>query len=386
MAGSLRGAGPKADAVAKTGFGLAAGAASSGRGPARLHGSARHVVGGRGDEAGKAVAIGLERARGRHRRRRQRREPDIVVAARVIGVGRSAERSAHETRGALQLRRDLRRARGDERGKALGLLRPGTRGGRRCGRARLGDGDLRLRLVADIEVGGDLRFQLLVARARDAHVVLGDGTAARRPVLGAAVREQQRQLVARQPRPGAHGPRVDVHEGDARGRVVADAAALADQRGVAQLLHGNVGEGDVDRLAGDVQAVLGLTADLLAQHAVGLVGAVAADDVDRLLAAELRVHLPEQVDRHGVDVDLDVLAPVAHQPVDLLQGVAIVLAVTLVGDGQRLLGVDVIERDRARRAERGDDLGRACAHAQQRGGQAREETSFTQIPSEHPVS
>ena len=44
---------------------------------------------------------------------------------------------------------------------------------------------------------------------------------------------------------------VDVDERDRRGRIVADAAALADHRGVAQLPDRNIGKVDVDRLAGD---------------------------------------------------------------------------------------------------------------------------------------
>src|SRR4029079_5262598 len=77
-------------------------------------------------------------------------------------------------------------------------------------------------------------------------------------------------------------------------------------------------------------------------------------------------------------------APVAHDPVDLLQRVVVVLPILLVGDGQRLFGVDVIKRDRARRAEGGDDMRGASAHAQKRSGQAAEDSLFTQYQRATP--
>ena len=203
-------------------------------------------------------------------------------------------------------------------------------------------------------------------------------------MLGLAVGEQQRQLAARQPRPGAHRAGVDVHEGDARRRIIADAADLADGRRPAKLLQGNVGEGGVDRLSRHVLAFLRLAAARLAQHLVRRFRAVAADDVDRLLAAELGVHLPQQIDGLGIHLDRLVEAPVAHQPVDLLQGFAVVLPILLVGDGQRFLGVDVEERDRPRRAEGRDDVGRAGAHAQNDSGQAAEDSLFTQYQRATP--
>ena len=76
--------------------------------------------------------------------------------------------------------------------------------------------------------------------------------------------------------------------------------------------------------------------------------------------------------------------PVAHDPVDLLERVGVVLAILLVGDGQRFFGVDVEKGDRARRAEGGDDVGRASAHAQKRSGQAAEDSLLTQYQRATP--
>ena len=216
-----------------------------------------------------------------------------------------------------------------------------------------------------------------MALLRAAHVVLGDGIAVVRLVLGLSVGEQQSELVARQARPGAYGAGIDVHERRSRRRVVAHAADLADQCGIAHLLQGHVGKHGVDRLARDVLALLGLSADSAAEHLVRLLRAIAADDVDRNLAAEFGVHLPEEIDGPRIHLGRLVLAPVAQEPVELLQGFGVVLAVLLVGDGDGLIRVDVMHRDRARVAERGDNLRRARAHPQQCGSQAREEPTFT---------
>ncbi len=64
--------------------------------------------------------------------------------------------------------------------------------------------------------------------------------------------------------------------------------------------------------------------------------------MDGLLGAELRVHFPEQVDQLGVHAGRFVLAPIPHDPVDLLHRRGDVLAVLLVLDRYGFLGVDVV--------------------------------------------
>ena len=69
--------------------------------------------------------------------------------------------------------------------------------------------------------------------------------------------------------------------------------------------------------------------------------------MDGRLRAELGVYFPEEIDELGIHGRRLVLAPVAQDPVDPLHGGRHELAVTLVGDGDSFLGVDVVERDRA---------------------------------------
>ncbi len=182
---------------------------------------------------------------------------------------------------------------------------------------------------------------------------------------------------ARQPRPGAHAVRVEMHEGRRRGRVVADAAALADQGGVAQLLHRNVGKGHVGGLAQDMAALAGLPAHGLAQHLVGRLRAIAGDDVDGLGRPQLVVDLPEQVDELGIHLRLLVLAPVAQDPVDVLHRLGDALAVLHVLDGQRLLGVDVVERDGAVARVVGRDARRPGREREQGCGNATGDAAAT---------
>src|SRR4029453_268669 len=105
-------------------------------------------------------------------------------------------------------------------------------------------------------------------------------------VLGAPPREQQRQLGARQTRPRAYPVGIDVHEGNGRGWIVTDAAALANERRIAQLPDRYVGEMHVSGLAENVAALARLPAHGLAQHVVGVTGAEGGDDMDRFRRPE----------------------------------------------------------------------------------------------------
>ena len=130
------------------------------------------------------------------------------------------------------------------------------------------------------------------------HLIAGQRRAVRRQMHGAAIREQLDELLARHARPGAHVADVEMHERRARGRVVADAAALQPHRGLAELLERNAGDVEVDGLAERVLAVARDAGALAAaaEHFVGAGRAVAADDLDRLLGADLLIDLPEQID------------------------------------------------------------------------------------------
>ena len=161
--------------------------------------------------------------------------------------------------------------------------------------------------------------------------------------------------------PVAHAAGIDVEEarGAAAGAVVADAAHLADEGGIAHLLGRHVGEIDVDGLAHHVLALAGHVAADLLEEGVGLGRAVAGDDVDRALGTEIGVQFPHQVDGPGRNGDDFVPAPVAQDVVDLLHGGRDVLPVLHVGDREAFLGVDLVERERAGFAAR--DRGRIPA-------------------------
>ena len=107
---------------------------------------------------------------------------------------------------------------------------------------------------------------------------------------------------------------------------------------------GTPGMIEIHRLAVDVLAELRDAGRARAQHGVGSRRAVSADHLDRLFAADLAIDLPQQVEQMRVHVGLLFLAPVAHEPVELLQRGLVVAAIALEGDGDVFAGMDVMER------------------------------------------
>src|SRR5262249_26538913 len=83
---------------------------------------------------------------------------------------------------------------------------------------------------------------------------------------------------------------------------------------------------------------------------VGLGRAVSAYDPDRFLGADLAMNLPQEVDQMGIHLDHLRFAPVTQQVVDFPERLVVIPTVHLVGDGQFLVGVDVVEGDRPRLA------------------------------------
>ena len=86
---------------------------------------------------------------------------------------------------------------------------------------------------------------------------------------------------------------------------------------------------------------------------------VGRDDADRLLGADLAHHFPQDVEQLRVHPREVVVAPVAQEVVELLQPVFVVAAVALEGDGDLVVAVGVLERDRAGVAVRHHVLQRA---------------------------
>ena len=170
------------------------------------------------------------------------------------------------------------------------------------------------------------------------------------------------------PRPGAHRADVEVDERAVGLRVPADAAALHLHADRPDLVDRDVGEVEVHRLAEHVLAVLGHRAGAAAQGGVGLGRAVGRDDVDGVLRADGAVGLPHHVEQARVHLGRLVEAPVAQEPVQLLQGGPVVAPVTLERDRGALLGVLVEDRDRPGVAV-GDRVLRAAGRAEH-GAQA----------------
>ncbi len=207
-----------------------------------------------------------------------------------------------------------------------------------------------------------------MAGTRDLYVFLRDRSAFGRLVLSLAVREKQSQFVTRQARPMAHARGIDMHERNAGRRVVADAAAFAHEGGIADVLQRYVGEVDVGRTAKDVAAFARLATDGLAQHFIRAARTVAGDDVDRLLGAELGMHLPEEIEEGWVHAGRFVGAPVTEGVVEFFERAGNGLAVLAEIDRCRFLVVDVEERDRAVVAEA--RLHARCAEARHDGAGA----------------
>ena len=179
-----------------------------------------------------------------------------------------------------------------------------------------------------------------------------------------AVHDLRHLGVADRRTPVAHIADVEMHEGRARGRIVADAAALQAQPDIAQLFQRRAGDIEVHRLAEHVLAVIGDAVAARPQHRVGGRRTIAAHDVDDLVAADLAGRFPDEVVEARIHRDLFVLAPVAHEPVELLQRILVVTAVALIGDRDVFVGVDVMERDRPGVAVRDRRLEAAAAEEQ----------------------
>ena len=101
---------------------------------------------------------------------------------------------------------------------------------------------------------------------------------------------------------------------------------------------------EIHGLAEHVLAVLGDRARAAAEHRVGRGRAIGGSDMDRRARADLPIDLPEGVEQARVHAGRLVAAPVAQDPVELLEAARVILAVAPEGDGGAFPGVDVVER------------------------------------------
>ena len=128
--------------------------------------------------------------------------------------------------------------------------------------------------------------------------------------------------------------------------VVADAAGAQRQGGAVQAGQAVAGDVEIGGHALDVVAVLGDAVAPVALHQpiVRLLGAVARNDVERLVGADLALQGIEGVDQVGVDAVDRPGAVIAEQLVDGAQGVRQIAALDPVFGVQTLAGMLVEKR------------------------------------------
>ena len=88
------------------------------------------------------------------------------------------------------------------------------------------------------------------------------------------------------------------------------------------------------------------------------------------MRADLAIGLPQQIEQMRVHVGVCFLAPVAHEPVELLQRGLVVAAVALEGDGDVFAGMDVMEGEGAGVAFGDRVLQRVVGGEQEQAGHA----------------
>src|ERR1700737_1908184 len=146
---------------------------------------------------------------------------------------------------------------------------------------------------------------------------------------GAAVGEYAGQLIVGHPRPVANAGGIEMDEGRSRCRVDPDAASLQAKPGVADLLKRYVWNEKIHGVAEHVLAETRHPGRTAAEHGVGSGGAVGGNDLDRLLAVDVAVDFPEDVEQVTMHRGLFLAAPVAEIVVELLQRLFLVTPVTL---------------------------------------------------------
>ena len=80
-----------------------------------------------------------------------------------------------------------------------------------------------------------------------------------------------------------------------------------------------------------------------AEHGVGFGGTVGGDDLDRLLAVNVAIDFPDDIEQMAIHRRLFLGTPVAQEMVELLQGLFVEAAVALEGDGEVFARMGVVE-------------------------------------------
>ena len=182
---------------------------------------------------------------------------------------------------------------------------------------------------------------------------------------GAAVGEYPGELVVVHARPVPDAAGIEMDERRSGGRIEPDAATLQPKPGGADLLERHFRNVEIDGVAEHMLAVAGHPRGTAAEHGIGGGGAVGRDDVDGLLAVDVAVDFPEDVEQPTVHRGLFLAAPVAEEVIEFFQRFFVVAPVALEGDGEVFIGMGVVEREGAGFVERGRILNRAGSRQQQ---------------------
>ena len=126
-------------------------------------------------------------------------------------------------------------------------------------------------------------------------------------------------------------------------RIVADAAGLLRQGGAAQLREVAAGDGNVDRLALDMEAVDGDAFAVGVKHRIGQGRAVSGNHLERFRRAQSTLDPRQQVEQRGIDRLDFVGAEIAQDVVDAVELFGDVLSVLPVSRLQALAGVQRVE-------------------------------------------
>jgi len=157
------------------------------------------------------------------------------------------------------------------------------------------------------------------------------------------------------PRSESHGAgkneTKDLPEADAAGVavdeaglwIVADAAGLLRQRGAAQLREAAAGDGNIDRLALDMEAVDCDAFAVGVEHRIGQRRAVSGNHLECFRGAESMLDSRQQVEQRGIDWLDFVSAEIAQDVVDAGELFGDVLSIFPVSRLQTLAGVQRIE-------------------------------------------
>ena len=157
------------------------------------------------------------------------------------------------------------------------------------------------------------------------------------------------------PRSESHGAgkneTKDLPEADAAGVavdeaglwIVADAAGLLRQRGAAQLREAAAGDGNIDRLALDMEAVDRDAFAVGVEHRIGQRRAVSGNHLECFRGAQSMLDSRQQVEQRGIDWLDFVSAEIAQDVVDAGELFGDVLSIFPVSRLQTLAGVQRIE-------------------------------------------